>query len=167
MDLADFVQALIRSVADSIRRNKLPAGLSLVALILTATLAFTSQYDERPRYRKFVLPPIHKAEMQFFDVMSMAESEQDESTRILYIVEGHRRAKNALNVIRSEYPMTETGKNAQFELERYYELVDEELAIIRTQMSFDASYDYIAEWKNSNAKLLLIRDRWQKWLNGT
>lgn len=166
MDLGEFVQALARSVADGIRRNKLPACLSLIAVILTTVLAFTSQYDERPRYRKLILPPIHKAEMQFFDEMSRAESEKDEPNRTLYFIEGHRRVKNVLNTIRSEHPMTEAGRNAQFELTRYYELVDEELAIIRTQMSYDESYDYIAEWKRSNAQLLRIRERWLKWLNG-
>lgn len=165
MEFSEFVSAIARSIADGIRRNRLPACLSLIALILTAVLAFTSQYDERPRYRKFVLPPIHQAEMQFFDEMSRAESEHNEPNRTLYFIEGHRRVKNVLNVIRSEHPMTEAGRNAQFELTRYYELVDEELAIIRTQMSYDETYDYIAEWKRSNAKLLRIRDRWLKWLN--
>jgi hypothetical protein len=166
MDLLEFVTALARSVLDGLSRNKIPACLSLVAVVLTTALAVTSEYDERPRYRRFILPEIHRAEMQFFDVMSLAESETAEPQRTLDFIEGHRRAKNALKVIRSERPMTEAGRNAQFELDRYYELADEQLSIIRTEMSYDLSYDYIAEWKRSNAQLMTIRDRWLKWLNG-
>jgi hypothetical protein len=70
-----------------------------------------------------------------------------------------------LQVIRSERPLTSSGKKAQAELVRYYELVDEELAIIRTEMSNNDTYDYISEWKRANAGLLPIRQRWQDWLN--
>jgi hypothetical protein len=167
MDLAEFVKFLGRSVWDGFRRNKLPTCLSLMALILTTALALTSEYDERPRYRKFILPEIHKAEMQFFLVMRLAESESAEPQRSLDFIEAHRRAKNALKVIRSERPLTAAGRNAQFELARYYELADEEFAIIRTEMSYDQSYDYIAEWKRSNAQLVEIRNRWLRWLNMT
>lgn len=166
MDFSEFVRALARSVAEGLSRNKLPACLSLIAVILTTALALTSEYDERPRYRKFMLPGIHKAEMQFFDLMKLAESETEEPERTLYFIEAHRRAKNALDVVRSERPMTATGRKAQLELTHYYELVDENLAIIRTEMSNDASYDYIAEWNRTNAELLPIRERWLKWLNG-
>ena len=61
--------------------------------------------------------------------------------------------------------MTADGRKAQAELARYYDLVDEELAIIRTEMSNSESYDYIAEWKRSNSQLLPIRQRWEQWLN--
>jgi hypothetical protein len=164
MDLSEFVKALALSIVDGVRRNRLPAGLSLIALILTGALAFTSNFDERPHYRKYILPKIQKAELQFFDIMSLAEKESTEPRRTLYFIEGHRRAKNALRIVRSERPMTETGRNAQFELARYYELVDEDFSIIRTAMSNDESYDYIAEWKHSNAELLPIRKHWLDWL---
>ena len=167
MDLAEFVKSLCRSVFDGLSRNKLPACLSLIAVILTTALAVTSEYDERPRYRKFILPEIHKAEIQFFDVMRFAESESAEPERTLDFIEAHRRAKNVLKVIRSERPLTAAGKNAQFELARYYELVDEEFSIIRTKMSYYEFYDYIAEWKHANDTLLPIRDRWLRWLNAT
>jgi hypothetical protein len=167
MELFEFIAALARSAVDGIRRNKLPACLSLVALILTTALALTSEYDERARYRKFIYPEIHKAEMQFFDVMSLAENEPSETRRILYFIEGHRRAKGALKVIQSEHPLTATGRNAQFQLVQYYELLDEDLAIIRTEMSKDDSYDYIAEWKRTNAQLQPIRQRWVKWVTST
>ena len=57
--------------------------------------------------------------------------------------------------------MTPAGKKAQAELIRYYELVDEELAIIRTEMSNNESYNYIAAWKKADAGLLSIRGRWE------
>jgi len=165
MDLSEFLRSLLRSTADSIRRNKLPACLSLIAVVLTTALAATSNYDERPRYRKFVLPAISKAETQFLDVMDLAETEKTEPRRTLYFLEAHRRAKNVLKVLQSERPMTATGRKAQAELARYYGLVDEQLAIIRTEMSNSDAYDYIAEWKRTNAQLAPIRARWIAWLN--
>jgi hypothetical protein len=164
MGLYEFVKSLCRSLIDGLRRNTLPACLSLVALILTTALAFTSEFDERPRYRKFILPQIQKADTQFFEVMREAEQEPNELWRLRYFMDGHRRAKAALKIIRSEYPVTPAGKTAQRELVRYYELVDEQLAIIRTEMSFNDSFDYIAEWKHRNAELAPIRARWLAWV---
>ena len=165
MDFIELLRSVSRSILDGIRRNKLPASLSLVTVVFTTAFALTSDFDERPRYRKFILPEIRKAENQFFDVMHEAEQAPDEPWRLLYFLEGHRRAKSALKVIRSERPMTLSGKKAHSELIRYYELVDEELAIIRTEMSNKDSYDYIGEWKRSNTELLPIRQHWQDWLN--
>jgi hypothetical protein len=168
MELVDLLRSLCRSVVESIRRNKLPACLSLVALLVTTVFAVTSGFDERPRYRKVILPEIEKAENQFFDVMRDAEQQREEPWRTLYFIEAHRRAKNALQVIRSERPMTAEGRKAQADLVHYYELVDEELAIIRTEMSAKDPgdlYDYIGEWKRSNAQLLAFRERWLEWLN--
>jgi hypothetical protein len=165
MGFIELLQSIKRNALHGIRRNKLPAALSLAALILTTAFALTTDFDERPRYRKFILPEIQKAESQFLDVMHDAETEPDERWRLLYFLEAHRRAKNVLQVIRSERPLTSSGKKAQAELVRYYELVDEELAIIRTEMSNKDTYDYISEWKRANAGLLPIRQRWQDWLN--
>jgi hypothetical protein len=165
MDFIELLQSIKRNVLDGIRRNKLPASLSLAALVLTTAFALTTDFDERPRYRKFFLPDIQKAESQFLDVIHDAENEPDERWRLLYFLEGHRRAKSVLQLIRSERPLTSSGKKAQAELVRYYELVDEEFAIIRTEMSNKDTYDYISEWKRANAGLLPIRQRWQEWLN--
>lgn len=166
MDFMQFVRSLGHSMVDGVRRNKLPACLSLVAIVLTTALAVTSNFDERPRYRKFILPEIEKAEGQFFDAMREAEQLREEPLRTLYFIEAHRRAKAALQVLRSEYPMTPAGKKAQAQLVRYYELVDEELAIIRTEMSITDSYDYIGDWKRSNAEFAPLRQRWLDWVNG-
>ena len=81
-----------------------------------------------------------------------------------YFIEGFSRAKDALNVARKNYPGSPGGRKAQDELVRYYELVVEEIAIIRTEMSLKDSYDYIGEWKKRNAELLPIRERWEKWI---
>ena len=165
MGLTEFLISLVRNVVEGIRRNKLPVGLSIIALVLSTAFALTSNFDERPRYRKFILPVIEKAEDQFFDQMREAEQETQEPARLLYFLEGHRRAKNALRVAESEHPMTAEGKKAQAELIRYYELVDEQLAIIRTEMSNSETYDYTGDWKRTNAKLLPIREVWLRWLN--
>jgi hypothetical protein len=166
VELADFLRSLFRSVFDGLRRNKLPASLSLIALILSTALASTSEFDERPRYRKLILPHIAKAEQQFFTMMEEAERQPDDLWRLQYFLEAHRRAKSALRVIRDEHPMTASGRKAQRELVRYYELVDEYLAIIRTEMSLNESYDYIAEWKERNNELMPIRERWLAWVGG-
>jgi hypothetical protein len=164
MELREFLKSLVRSCIDGLRRNKLPAALSAMALVLTTALAFTSDFDERPHYRKLILPQINKAEQQFFIVMQEAEREPDELRRLHYFLEGHRRAKAALRIIRESRPMTAAGRKAQRELARYYELVDEELAIIRTEMSLNQSLDYIGEWKRQNAGLTPVRDRWVAWI---
>ena len=163
--LRGFFKSILRSAIEGLRRNKIPACLSFIALALTTALAFTSDFDERPRYRKFVLPEIQKAEKQFFDMMSEAEQTPDEPWRTRYFVDAHYRAKAALRVVRSAHPMTATGRRAQGELVRYYELVDEELAIIRTEMSFNESYDFISEWERKNAELLPIRAKWESWID--
>ena len=164
MDFTELLRSLALTCIDGFRRNRLPVFLSVIALLVTGALALTSDYDERPRYRKMILPKIEKAENQFFDIMYEAEKESDQKWRIRYFLEGHRRAAAALRVVREERPLTERGRKAQRELARYYELVDEELAIIRTEMSFNESYDYLAEWKRQNAKLLTIRGRWLAWV---
>jgi hypothetical protein len=165
MGLAEFLLALARSYNEGLRRNKLPVLLSAIALVLTATLAFTSDYDERPRYRQLILPKIEKAESQFFEIMREAERESDPDWRAAYFIEGHRRAKAALRVASEERPVTPIARKAQRELVRYYDLVDEELAIIRTEMSFNEKYDYFAEWKRRNAELMPIRERWVTWID--
>ena len=165
MDLIELLRSITRNILDGIRHNKLPAAFSLVALVVTAAFAVTSNFDERPRYRKVILPKIEKAERQFSEVMHDAENEPDEEWRLLYFLEAHRRAKNVLQVIRSERPLTPDGRKAQAELLRYYELVDEELAIIRTEMSNKDTYDYIGAWKAARAGLQPVRQRWQDWLS--
>ncbi len=164
MDLYAFLKSLLRSAADGIRRNKLPAFLSAIALVLTVALAFTSEFDERPHYRKYILPEIDKAESRFFGTMREAGEATDEIWRLRFFLDAHRNAKAALRVIQAERPMTEAGRKAQHELVHYYELVDEELAIIRTEMSINEDYDYVGEWNRRNSELVSIRKRWASWI---
>jgi hypothetical protein len=164
MGFLEFIKSIVGNWIDGLRRNKLPAVLSAIALIITTTLALTSDFDERPRYRKLILPEIRKAEQPFFTIMDEAASQTDDLQRLHYFLEGHRRAKAALRIIISEHPMTESGRKAQRDLVRYYELADEQLAIIRTEMSFNESFDYIGEWKRRNEELMPIRNRWLNWI---
>jgi hypothetical protein len=166
MGFVEFLRSLVRSSIDGLRRNKLPVVLSSIALVFTTALAFTSDYDERPRYRQLILPKIEKAETQFFDIMREAENEPDPMWRLLYFLEAHRRAKSVYRLTNEERPASAAARKAQRELARYYELVDEHLAIIRTEMSFNESYDYIAEWNRRNAELMPIREQWLRWLQG-
>ena len=96
--------------------------------------------------------------------MDEAAAEPDANLRLQYFLEGHRRAKTALQLIRSERPFTPAGRRAHRELVRYYELVDEQLSIIRTEASFNDSLDYMTEWKYRSADLLPIRQRWLDWI---
>jgi hypothetical protein len=165
MDFPEFLKSLLYACVESVRRNKLPAALSAIVLVLSTALAFTSDFDERPQYRRRILPEIQKAEQQFFSVMKEAEHEPDDIWRLHFFLEGHRRAKTVLRVIREHHPMTPAGRKAQRELMRYYELIDEQLAIIRTELSLNRSLDYVNEWNRRNAELEPIRDRWVKWIN--
>jgi hypothetical protein len=160
-----FIKALIYGAVENLRRNKLPALLSAIALLIFTALALTSEFNERPQYRQWILPEINNAETRFFGIMQEAEETTDDLWRLQYFIEGHRRAKTVLQVVRSHRAQTFAGRQAQDELIRYYELVIEELAIIRTEASLNDSYDYIAEWKRRNGELLPIRQKWVRWLH--
>jgi hypothetical protein len=165
MDFVEFIQSLLNAFVESIRRNKIAAWLSLTAFILSSALVFgIGEYDERPRFRWTTLPAITKVEEQFFRVMHEVERETDDVRRVHYFLEGHRLAKVVLRTIRTERPVTTAGRKAHRELVRYYELVDEQLAIIRTEMSFRESFDYVREWKERNADLMIIREEWLRWI---
>src|SRR5207247_7298708 len=103
-----FVQSVTHSSVDGLRRNKLPAFLSAVALALTTALAMTSDFDERPRYRRFVLPEIEKAEQQFLEAMSEAEQTPNDLWRVRSFIVAHRRGKTALPTITTAHAMAVT-----------------------------------------------------------
>src|SRR5262245_50893981 len=141
--LGGLAKSLALAMIGAIRDNKLPAALSAVTFVVFTALALTSDFDERARYRQLLLPEIDKVEAQFFAIMREAEETPNQLWRLQFFVDGHRRAKAVLRLIRSQRPITAAGRQAQNELIRYYELVDEELAIIRTEMSLKESYDYL------------------------
>jgi hypothetical protein len=162
--LAGFVKSLATTCVEALRRNKLPAWLATLALIVSSALALSIQFDERVRYSSVILPDIEHAENQFFAAMDTAEQTSDENWRLQYFLEAHHRAKDVLRIAKSNRPTTIAGRRAHAELIRYYELVDEELAIIRTEMSLNEKLDYMSEWKMQESELSPIRERWASWV---
>jgi hypothetical protein len=165
--LSALVKSLSQTFAEGVRRNKLAACLSTFALILSTALSLTSEFDERPRYRQTILPEIQRAEEQFLRGMQYAVDAPSDDWRIYYFITAHRSAKDVLRVAKSQYPVTAKGRRAHDALIRYYEFVNEELAIIRTEMSLHLDYDYMAEWNRRNVEFLGVREQWSRWVNDT
>lgn len=162
--LRSLVSSIVRNLLEGVRRNKLATSLALLAFLGGGALAFSSQYDERPRYREVILPDIERAEALFFRMLSAAENPPSEDWRLSYFLTAHIKAKDILHLAKARQPKTRAGMKAHAELIRYYDLVIEELAIIRTQMSVDEDMDYLAAWRTGNARLKPIRDRWLSWV---
>ena len=162
--LTGFLGSLVRGFLSLLRDNRLATILSAVALVTTSILAITSQYDERPRYRQVLLPDIQKAEAQFFGSMREAEKTSNERWRLYYFLSAHQKARDVLSLLKMRKPRTQAGLRAHKELIRYYDLVIEELAIIRTQMSIDEDLDYISTWKQREAEFEPVRERWTNWV---
>jgi hypothetical protein len=140
--------------------------LAALALVVSSGLALNIQFDERARYRSVILPDIERAEDQFSAAMNAAEQTSDELWRLQYFLDAHHKAKDVLRISKSNIPTTVAGRRAHAELIRYYELVNEELAIIRTEMSVNEKLDYISEWKMQHSQLSPIRERWASWIKG-
>lgn len=164
--LSGFVNSLVAGSLDALRRNKLPALLAALTLVVSSALALNIQFDERARYSSMILPDIEHAEKQFFATMDVADQTADELWRLQYFLDAHHRAKDVLRIAKSNYPTTVAGRRAHAELIRYYELVDEELAIVRTEMSLNEKLDYMSEWKMQKSELSPIRERWLSWIKG-
>jgi len=164
--LPGFVKSLAAGCTEALRRNRLPALLATFALVVSSALALNIQFDERDRYSLMILPDIEHAENQFFAAMDTAEQTSDELWRLQYFLDAHHKAKDVLRIARSNLPTTSAGRRAHTELIRYYKLVDEELAIIRTEMSVNEKLDYISAWKMQRAQLSPIRERWASWIKG-
>ena len=162
--LGGFFKLLAYGGIEAIRRNKVAACLSVFALVVSTALAVNSQFDERPRYRALILPEVARAESQFFAAVQEAEQTQNDDWRLQYFLAAHSKAKDVLRIAKSQSPTSAAGRKAHGELIRYYELVNEQLAIIRTEMSLYESLDYMAEWKRENAGLLPTRERWVTWV---
>jgi len=162
--LRDLLGSLAGSFFSSLRRNKLATSLSVVACVLVTFLAFDIRYDERPRYRKLFLPEIERAEAAFLAAMQEADRASDEVSRLNYFVLAHGQAREVLRIAGKQRPITGDAMRAHRELMRYYELVIEEIAIIRTEMSLHQNLDYLAEWKKQQAALRPIRQKWIEWL---
>ena len=164
---AGFAKLLVSGSLEAVRRNRLAASLAAVALVVSTALAFNSHFDERPRYRAQILPDVERADSQFFAAMHEAEQTQNEAWRLQYFLAAHSKAKEVIRIAKSSVPTTAAGRKAHGALIRYYSLVNEELAIIRTEMSLHETLDYMAEWRRGNTGLLPIREQCIRWVKGT
>ena len=161
-----LIRELLSGFVGAILQNKLPAMLAVFAGIVSTFLAVSMRYDERPRYRQIILPSIERAEANFTITMDNAEKAPGDVWRLHYFLTAHLKVNDLLRTIRGRYPTTSEAIAAHEELIRYYALVNEELSIIRTQMSVDERMDYWAEWKRREAKLRPARNKWQMWVTG-
>jgi len=162
------LQGLVRSLASglvsSLQRNKIPATLSFTALVVTTAFALNSQYDEHDRYRHTILPDLQHAEGQFTIAMDDARTAINETWRLHYFLTAHNKARDVLRLAKSRWPRTRAGRQAHEQLVLYYELVNEQLAIIRTEMSVDEALDYIGEWEKARTKLHPLHEKWAIWV---
>lgn len=158
-----LVWSLISGFIDSLRRNKLATALAAITLVVSIIAAANSQFDERPRYQRFILPDLSRAETTFLTTMQFAEY-VDDARRRRYFIEAHRQAKNIIRVAKSNWPATYTARQMHRDLILYYELVDEEFAILRTEMSMNENLDIMSRWQTKRQELKPIRDRWAQWI---
>lgn len=152
------------SVAEGVRRNKLSAALSLLALIIAIPLALGSKYDERPRYRRFILPEIERLEAVYMGALVRAAEGPTDTWRLYHFLDAHRRALDVLDYLRSRRTVTSEGHRAHGELIRYYELIDEHFAILRTEMSLRADTDYLVRWEEVVVELRPVYRVWADWV---
>src|SRR5262245_36736872 len=119
--LIGLLSSLVQGFVDNLRKNKIATALSAIALVVFTILAFSSQYDERVRYRQVLLPDITEAEARFKRSMQDAVSTVNDEIRIHHFLHAHRMASRALNVINGRWPQTRQGQRAHRQLVRYYE----------------------------------------------
>ena len=160
----DLVRSLVSGFLTAIRENRIAAAMAVAAGILTSFLAFTMRYDERPRFREIHLPAIERAEASFTSIMNSAEEAPNDTWRVYYFLNAHLKVPEVRRRIQDQRPSTAEGRAAHDELIRYYKLVDEEMSIIRTQMSLNDDLDYWGEWKREQARLELVRAKWINWV---
>jgi hypothetical protein len=162
--LRGLLGALALGALNSIRQNKLAAALAVFACVGGSYLAVSIQYDERPRYRETILPDVKRAEAEFFKALDAADRASTDTWRLQYFLIAHGRAKDVLKIARESEALTPEGIRAHAELIRYYSLVNENMAIIRTEMSINQKLDFLAEWKKVRIKLDPIRNNWLAWI---
>ncbi len=167
LSLSGLLVSIARECLDSLKRNRLAAGLAVIALVTTTVLAFSSQYDERARYRAVLLPDIAASEARFQEEMRDAETTRNETWRLYYFIDAHRKVRGILDLLNRRWPHTREGRRAHADLIRYYDLLSEDFAIVRTQASLDEQLDFLALWKKSEAERRPLRERWQKWVNSS
>jgi hypothetical protein len=166
--IATTLRGLIKSLAigalGTLRQNKLATVLAAIACTVFTSLAITIQYDERPRYRETILPQIRRAEADFNRSLEAAERASTENWRLQYFITAHGKAKEILRIAAEQQPTSPDAIHAHNELIRYYQLVNENMAIIRTEMSIHQELDFLAEWKKQQLFLQHIRHAWLDWV---
>ena len=154
------------SIAEGLGRNKLAACFSLAALLVFLPLAVGIRYDERPRYRQVILPEFERLEARYDAALDRAENGPTELRRLYHFLSAHREAVEVLQYLRSRRPTTAAGMQAHDGLIRYYELIDEHFAILRTETSLRPEIDFMARWQEVQADLAPLYDRWVVWIEG-
>ena len=161
-----ILRSVARETVDLIRGNKLAASFCALAFLVTLALALGIRYNERPRYREFVLPEIQRLETRFFGAFHDAEASSDRVARIRSLITAHEIALDVLGTARARQPKTAEGIRAHGALLRYYELMDARFATLRTEASVNPELDLVAEWKRIHGELDPLRDRWSGWVGG-
>ena len=161
--VASFLHSIAREMTDGLRQDGCATLLATVALITATLLAATSRYDERPVSADSVAG-YRQTEGQFFAALNNAEKTDNDDWRISYFVTADARARAVLTVAKRRWPTTGEAVPAHEDLVRYYELVTEDFAIIRTQMSLDTKMNYMAAWRKNQAARWPVHERWANWL---
>ena len=164
--LPGFVGALFEGAREAIRQNRLPASLSLLALAIVLPLALGARYDERPRYRQFILSEIERLEFRYRSAIDRAEEAPTPVWRTYHFIDAHRRAVDVLDYLESRRPVTATGRRAHQALIQYYELTDQHFAILRTEMSLKPDMDYLERWRQVTGDLEPLYRTWADWADG-
>ena len=160
-----LVKSLALGLVEGLRRNKVATILALSTLVISITLAVNSEFDERVRYRQFILPDLLRIEGRFLSTIRYADNAPHEEWRLFYFITAHDQIKDIIRQAKGSWPASAAGRRAHGEFIRYYELANEEFAIIRTEMSMNGNLDYLAAWKEREAKLKRFRDDWSAWVN--
>jgi hypothetical protein len=164
--LRDLVVGIGYSTLDGFRLNKLASVLALLGLIVFIPLTFGTRYDERPRYREVILPDIQRLESRFEAALKRSVDGPTAAWQLYHFIDAHRRAKDVLDGLKSRNPVTPSGRQAHDDLILYYELANEHMAIIRTQMSLALDLDFLARWEEARKEIQPLRDRWAAWVGG-
>jgi hypothetical protein len=164
--LTGLLASIVRGIGESLRANKIATVLAAIALVTTSILALSSQYDERPWYRQVLLPDIKRAESLFEGRIHDAEETTNENWRLSYFIDGQKRTREVVDLLKNRWPHTHDGVRAHSKLIQYYELLLEDFAIIRTQLSLDEGMDYMAAFRQSELDRRPLRDAWLAWVSG-
>ena len=164
--LRGIALSIISSVVEALYRNKIAATSALIGLLVIVPLVLTSRYDERSRYRQVILPRIQQLEDRYRLSLELAGDSPSDSERVYYFLDAHQRAIDVLKFIRDRRAVTQDGQRAHLYLIRYYQLVDDHFAILRSEMSINQDIDFVARWDEVTQSLQKIYDEWSTWVEG-